>query len=890
MKIKGSQPQDASIEWLGFKGLDIQPDVLSRPFDSWRRLENCDLFVPGSIRKVVGPRLLGGPYVSKTPPPLPPVQVVNEEIVQGYNSSGDDGTLSPPPAVPVDVTLLLPPDIQPGDQLIAIVTVQGYSPGVGAHINPLDVPSDWNLIDGNIDANGVNGITTLLSHVVTGTEGPTMTFRYSGPAYNYSGLSIWATIIPVRYADPVNPVTTYTSLHNGGSGPTANLAGPVTTIANTLIFALFQGYDKRFTPGPIGGQSTVFNLKTDPSLIAGTAILGQSSFVGPGATGNFLSSTGWNNVVTALLVIAINPPPPPSIIPPSPTVIVEMAAYKQTPTTPFVDIGVGADGSLYDLITAQFLASLGGLPGQPFVCTFPGTAFTGAAILYLLSTLQGAPPVKYDGVSVTPIGVSPPIGSVAVTPNFSATNASAYLMQVGIQYLWTYFNPDTLHESSPSPVTDTSIITPTTNQPPLATPFITQIRLDIPTPDPAIGVGYSKIRIYRTRDGGATFFLLPKVYNATGMILTDSNDSVARSSPVTTVYDGVASIPKRPNPDAVLVNPPGGAPAIDSHNPPPVAVWGAVYQSRYWLVKADLKTLVFSAIGDFQSFDVDNFFTFSKDILDEITAIIALADRMIVNGKNTARQITGSDFTNFVEVPVDMRRGALGRRAACNDGDKMYVLTSESIARLSFAEGGPPFIGDHIKPLTDSIDPASYQSIIDMDINAKRGILYFAIKVAGAVYNDQIILADLSRDSPFSVIKGLPTEVITVRDLEFSDGSTDLVFSGADGFTYRLYDNVGGSGSLVAVAETQQLPLVDTSIWKTFQDIWTTVTDRQNWLAAFSVDGGQTFSADRPLFQKLPIGLNGLEVIIRVTHNVNNGVAALISRAKLRYELKMGSQ
>ena len=59
----------------------------------------------------------------------------------------------------------------------------------------------------------------------------------------------------------------------------------------------------------------------------------------------------------------------------------------------------------------------------------------------------------------------------------------------------------------------------------------------------------------------------------------------------------------------------------------------------------------------------------------------------------------------FTEVPVDMRRGALGRRAACNDGDKMYVLTSESLARMSFSEGGPPFIGDHIKPLTDSIKP-----------------------------------------------------------------------------------------------------------------------------------------------------------------------------------------
>lgn len=886
MRIKGENPQDSTIEWLGFKGLDIQPDVLSRPFDSWQRLENCDLFVPGAIRKVIGPKLLGGPYESKTPPPVPPLQVVAGEIIHGYTSSGTDQVIAPVVPVPFSLELLLPADIQPGDQIIAIITVQGYAPGVGAAIHPIDAVPGWDVIDDTIVAFG--GFITLLKHLVTGSEGPTVTFQYSPPPSNWSGISLDAVLIPVRYADPVNPVTNYVS--SSGVGNPAFRNGPITTVANTILFAYFEAFDARKSPDPISRTSTVFNEKSDVSLIASTSILGQAPFVGPGDTGFFQSANGWDSTFWTAFIMAINPAPIVPPVPPVPTVIVEMAAYKQTPTTPFVDIAVGADGSLYDLITAAFLASLGGLPGQPFVCTFPGTAFTGAAILYLLSTLVGQPPVKYDGLNVTPIGVSPPIGAVAVTGSFSASNSSAYLMQVGIQYLWTYFNSDTLHESSPSPVTDASIITPTVNQPPPSQPYITQVKLVIPTPDPAIGVGYNRIRVYRTRDGGATFFLLPKLYNITGMELVDANGSVARQTPNTTVYDGLASVPNRPNPDAVLVNPPGGAPAIDDNNPPPVAVWGAVYQSRYWLVKADLKTLVFSKIGDFQSFPVDNFFNFANDILDEITAIVALSDRMIVNGKNTARQITGTDFTTFTLVPIDDRLGSLGRRSATKAGDKIYILTAESLARLSFAAGGPPFIGDHIKPLTDTILPASFQSIINMDISAKKGILYFAVQINGLVHCDQIILADLSRDSPFSIIKGLPTEVITVRDLEFTDGSTDLVFSGADGFTYRLYDNSGGNGSLVAVAETQQLPLVDIDFWKVFQHIYSVGTDLVDWTAAFSMDGGQTFTSERPVFTKLPIGLDGKEIVVRFTHNVNNGIAALISRAKLKYEVKMGAQ
>jgi len=572
--------------------------------------------------------------------------------------------------------------------------------------------------------------------------------------------------------------------------------------------------------------------------------------------------------------------------------IVEMIAWRQQPSTPFYDLGIGQDGVIYDLIANLPLANLGANPGQPFVCIFPGTGLpTNEAINYLLSTLPGLPPVKYDGVVITQIGVSPPATQLSLTASFSASNVNTYFMQVGIQYEWTYFNPQTLHESSPSPVENSSIITTTVNTPPLATPYITQVKLVIPTPAPPIGSGYTRIRVYRTRDGGATFFLPPMLYDGAGNNLSDSNDSILIQGATTTIYDGYAAGNIGPTDDNLLVNPPQGAPAIGANNPPPVgAVWGAVYQSRYWLVDPNLNTIWFSNIGDFQSFGIYNFFKFPNTILDQITAVVALSDRLIVNGKNTARQITGTDFTSFVEVPVDARRGAVGRRAAITDGDKVYVLTSQSLARLSFAEAGPPFIGDQIKPLTDSIQKSSFQTGVNGDIDTDRSILYLAVNINAKQYNDQIILADLGRESPFSVVKGLPTEVITIRELEFADGSTDIVFSGADGNVYRLYDNAGGNGSLVAVATHQQLPMDNVDLWKTWQHYVPSGTDLMNWRIAFSVDGGQTFSTPVPLFTKVPIGLSGKEIVIQLSHSVNNGVAALLSRAKIKSELKMGAQ
>lgn len=60
------QPQSPSrpnlevpaIELRDFKGLCIKPDIVNRPPNSWRRLDNFDLYIPGSIRKVAAPAVV----------------------------------------------------------------------------------------------------------------------------------------------------------------------------------------------------------------------------------------------------------------------------------------------------------------------------------------------------------------------------------------------------------------------------------------------------------------------------------------------------------------------------------------------------------------------------------------------------------------------------------------------------------------------------------------------------------------------------------------------------------------------------------------------------------------------------------------------------------------
>lgn len=48
------------VELKDFRGLSVKPDIVNRPPNSWRRLDNFDLYIPGSIRKVAAPSALNG--------------------------------------------------------------------------------------------------------------------------------------------------------------------------------------------------------------------------------------------------------------------------------------------------------------------------------------------------------------------------------------------------------------------------------------------------------------------------------------------------------------------------------------------------------------------------------------------------------------------------------------------------------------------------------------------------------------------------------------------------------------------------------------------------------------------------------------------------------------
>lgn len=162
---------------------------------------------------------------------------------------------------------------------------------------------------------------------------------------------------------------------------------------------------------------------------------------------------------------------------------------------------------------------------------------------YLVILPPTGQPVKFDGTTTTEIGVSAPGVQLGIL-NYKQTTSGArgITINAGRLYAWTWFNPTTLHESSPSPLlgsvtffaTDVSaLVTKLGDFLPalVGNAFYSQVTLGIPAIaiTPPIGSGYDHIRIYATKDGGAELFLIQTIYDDQGDVITDANGAISIS-------------------------------------------------------------------------------------------------------------------------------------------------------------------------------------------------------------------------------------------------------------------------------------------------------------------------------------------------------------------------
>mgnify|MGYP001605011166 CR=1 FL=1 len=258
---------------------------------------------------------------------------------------------------------------------------------------------------------------------------------------------------------------------------------------------------------------------------------------------------------------------------------VALADYQKVVTGAKFIAGISAAGTLYHAVPGSgdpllfisdgelYPAANGVLAEAPYVVSLSFEE-DGENVQYLVITLDSKDfPKKWNGLAITRLGVVNPTDTWTILYQHSAiipiNSGSApgqiqYLtdnelygipITVGRQIRWSWYNPTTGHDSSLAALSQTEWIIPAgaidIDTPQISRPagivkglfgknfvmayFITLDNLPdrsltnfVLPPQP----GYTQIRYWATRDGGEVFYLLPKLYDNFGLVISDENGAV----------------------------------------------------------------------------------------------------------------------------------------------------------------------------------------------------------------------------------------------------------------------------------------------------------------------------------------------------------------------------
>lgn len=513
------QQETPFLEIKGFAGLSLKLAPQNRPKNTFQQLDNFDLYIPGSIRKILPAVEYGGPYGAN-------ILNCSEYLAQPNNPQGGirrligvgaDGNLydlaSATPATPYAITSTL---LGVPSSIPIILQFPGYY--IPFNIRSWFASTAYAQYDAVLEY-GPDGnvyVFAILTSAGAGTSG--------------SNEPVWPSFGTVT--------------DGGASVPSFSATPGATTVDGTVVWTC------RGTPGWAASHaySTPGTLILDPNgNIEAVHTAGTSATHQP-AWPAMLNQTTIDNSV--LWRCWLKPSWAPS------------TAYSTYTGFPIGNAIIDPAGNIQQCTTSG-ISSNGAFSGITW--TNVGMPNSNRFFAYFLSIVSpGVQPIRivewqYDPTSVietptitvgqmgcSPATVPPEIGGTVITPNLNGYGPVA-----GRAYQWTYYNPQTLQESSPSPFagktaiieTDNSNATVTINGSlvyPLPIPTtaaglpgtpsssyqIYYIAIPVSAFPPPIGQGYTTIRIYATKDGGSVFFLVTTLFDENGAQISNSDGSI----------------------------------------------------------------------------------------------------------------------------------------------------------------------------------------------------------------------------------------------------------------------------------------------------------------------------------------------------------------------------
>ena len=342
-----------------------------------------------------------------------------------------------------------------------------------------------------------------------------------------------------------------------------------------------------------------------------------------------------------------------------------------------------------------------------------------------------------------------------------------------------------------------------------------------------------------------------------------------------------------PTPDSSLIYP---APApLSQQPPPPNCLAGVIFENSLFVVDHNDPTrLWYSNPGDFNSFGINAYFQFPSDRSFSIMDLIPLYDRLLVAGPRQIEQVLSNGQGGFTtpQVPFDPQHGSLAYTGNIGYGSGGLILTDAGIALIRLAAkisgemietGFTPesIISRPIKPILDAIDPATIhvdanlpgQPVAVIDNKQDLYLLAFRSNPASA-FTDTFVSMPLRSTAAgqFSRITTLPGngQVQNVREAQLVSNRTYGVLAmTGDKSIWQMF---GGTqdGTITATAQTQPLPTaadIQPELWdqlKDFGDLVIEGQDLPNFQVSFIDDAGKVYGP-----RSIPAGQHLVRVGVR---------------------------
>jgi hypothetical protein len=348
---------------------------------------------------------------------------------------------------------------------------------------------------------------------------------------------------------------------------------------------------------------------------------------------------------------------------------------------------------------------------------------------------------KWDGTTVSNWGIATPATNVTI----ANLGSGALSPTVGYQYVYTYHNSTTGHESTASPISATTGAQTSKNF---------KITGTLST-DPQV----DGINIYRTLDGGSVFYYLTTVPNTTGFSVTGYTDST---------------------PDSGLNNE-ITAPVNHANDPPPAGIsnvvfhmgrlWGAAGHYVYFAGGPD--TLV--GVPE-EAWPPGYVFSFPG----AVTAMVSTSAGLLVFTTNDSFIIRGSDSGSFYAQTWQKNFGVFSQNCVASDGDLIYLYTANRQLFMiadTLEEVGFP-IGD---VLLNGFDPTLVY--LALFRNGSDAGLFIS---DGSTYTFKYSIAKNSWSPLAAVVGGAKA----IASLTTADGVNRLMIGRAAGSGYILYRDI----------------------------------------------------------------------------------------------------